>query len=229
MVDTSQQEKWNLEYESVHGVVTSTRTNPSGSVSEFLHYLESHEVPLEGQILDLGCGAGRNSIFLAQRSFQVTAIDFSANAIAKLEARASELGVREQITTAVGSIAARMPFDKSTFDFAVDVTTSNSLNLNEFNSLESELSRVLKPDGYFMSYVMADDDEYLGANPDLEGFTVIPESGLRDRAISENLLRSTYANWDILELKKMYKDDLLYGKTYKRALWWMVAKKRKTT
>ena len=36
-----------------------------------------------GRALDLACGEGRNSIWLAQRGWQVTGIDFSAEAIGK--------------------------------------------------------------------------------------------------------------------------------------------------
>jgi len=36
-----------------------------------------------GRALDLACGEGRNSIFLAQRGWEVTGVDFSGEAIAK--------------------------------------------------------------------------------------------------------------------------------------------------
>src|SRR5713226_2732872 len=43
--------------------------------------------------IDLGCGTGANAIFLAQRGFDVTGIDFASSAIAKARARAQAAGV----------------------------------------------------------------------------------------------------------------------------------------
>ena len=44
-----------------------------------------------GRALDLACGEGRNSVWLAQRGWQVTGVDFSAEAISKARALAAEV------------------------------------------------------------------------------------------------------------------------------------------
>ena len=44
-----------------------------------------------GRVLDLACGEGRNSVWLAQRGWQVTGVDFSAEAISKARALAAEV------------------------------------------------------------------------------------------------------------------------------------------
>ncbi|WFR58761.1 class I SAM-dependent methyltransferase [Anaerocolumna sp. AGMB13025] len=41
--------------------------------------------PKEGKILDLACGDGRNTIFLAELGYQVTAVDFSNIAVERLK------------------------------------------------------------------------------------------------------------------------------------------------
>jgi len=46
-----------------------------------------------GSALDLACGSGRNSIWLAQHAWKVTAVDASPAAIEMLRRRAGELGV----------------------------------------------------------------------------------------------------------------------------------------
>lgn len=43
--------------------------------------------------LDLGCGSGRNAIFLARRGFSVEAVDYSNAAIAWARERVVEAGV----------------------------------------------------------------------------------------------------------------------------------------
>lgn len=46
-----------------------------------------------GRALDLGCGEGRNAVWLAGRGWRVTGADFSAVALAKGRARAEAAGV----------------------------------------------------------------------------------------------------------------------------------------
>jgi SAM-dependent methyltransferase len=45
-----------------------------------------------GRVLDLGCGAGRNAVYLASRGFTVDAVDLSPVAIAWAEDRARQAG-----------------------------------------------------------------------------------------------------------------------------------------
>lgn len=50
--------------------------------------------PLDaGRALDLAAGAGRNALWLAQRGWQVTAVDFSGVGLERAAGRAAELGV----------------------------------------------------------------------------------------------------------------------------------------
>jgi cyclopropane fatty-acyl-phospholipid synthase-like methyltransferase len=46
-----------------------------------------------GTALDLGCGSGQNSIWLAQRGWRVHGVDIAANAIRRAEQAAAEAGV----------------------------------------------------------------------------------------------------------------------------------------
>ena len=46
-----------------------------------------------GRALDLGCGSGQNSIWLAQQGWQVRGIDIAGGAIERAEAAATEAGV----------------------------------------------------------------------------------------------------------------------------------------
>ena len=53
-----------------------------------------------GRALDLGCGAGPNSIYLAQHGYEVTGIDFTPGAIAMAEAAAQAAAVAPRFLTA---------------------------------------------------------------------------------------------------------------------------------
>lgn len=70
----SDQKKWNLRYQEDMG-----SSNPSELVQQY--YTLAHP----GRALDLACGNGRNSLFLAQKQFRVDAVDISDVAIQQLK------------------------------------------------------------------------------------------------------------------------------------------------
>ncbi|MBA3375708.1 MAG: class I SAM-dependent methyltransferase [Actinobacteria bacterium] len=59
---------------------------------------EAAELP-PGCALDLACGEGRHAVWLAQRGWRVTAVDFSEVAIGKARARAAREGVEVDFRT----------------------------------------------------------------------------------------------------------------------------------
>ncbi len=58
-----------------------------------VHLAEAAERLPPGRALDLACGAGRNAVWLAERGWAVTAVDFSPVAIASARALAARSGV----------------------------------------------------------------------------------------------------------------------------------------
>jgi tellurite methyltransferase len=48
-------------------------------------------LPQGGSVLDVGCGDGRNCVFMAEQGFNVDAFDISKNAISKIEGLCNEL------------------------------------------------------------------------------------------------------------------------------------------
>lgn len=67
----------------------STMGGPSVEIWEILPALRAG-----AKVLDLGCGEGRNALFLAQHDCEVTTVDRSPNAIAKVRRAADILQVR---------------------------------------------------------------------------------------------------------------------------------------
>jgi SAM-dependent methyltransferase len=56
--------------------------------------------------LDLACGEGRNALWLAERGWQVTALDFSAVAVGKGRRMADARGVSGRVAWVVGDVLA---------------------------------------------------------------------------------------------------------------------------
>ncbi|EQD66949.1 type 11 methyltransferase, partial [mine drainage metagenome] len=53
-----------------------------------------------GRAIDLGCGPGRNAIWLAERGFQVTGVDASAVGLRQARERAAAAGVHLDLVLA---------------------------------------------------------------------------------------------------------------------------------
>ena len=51
--------------------------------------IEDDHAPSPGKALDIGCGTGDNSIYLARHGWQVTGVDYVAKAVDKARAKAS--------------------------------------------------------------------------------------------------------------------------------------------
>jgi SAM-dependent methyltransferase len=61
---------------------------------ELRRYVEAGEFATDAGVrpraIELGCGTGTNAVYLAQQGFEVTAVDFATDAIARAERRAAE-------------------------------------------------------------------------------------------------------------------------------------------
>jgi SAM-dependent methyltransferase len=78
-----------------------------------------------GRALDLGCGTGANSVFLAQHGFDVTGVDFAPSALAKAARAAGAAGVRVDL---VEDDLTRLRHVSGPFDVLVDYGTLDDLS-----------------------------------------------------------------------------------------------------
>ena len=62
-----------------------------------------------GAALDLGCGAGGDTIWLARRGWRVTAVDISRTAVERLRARSHQLGLNDRVTGEHHDLARGLP------------------------------------------------------------------------------------------------------------------------
>ena len=88
---------WEARYGSAEGIW-------SGNVNQAL--ADSIADRTAGTALDLGAGEGGDSLWLAQRGWQVTAVDLSPTALARGEAAASRAGLGEAVTWIAADLEA---------------------------------------------------------------------------------------------------------------------------
>jgi len=90
----------------------------AGEAATFIdHLIERHRLSPGSRVLDLGCGSGRHSRYLASRGFDVTGLDLSAESLrqARLHEGPTIRFVRQDM---------RLPFRSCPFDHVVNLFTS---------------------------------------------------------------------------------------------------------
>ncbi len=92
-------------------------------------------------VLDLGCGTGRHTLWMAAAGASVTAIDFSEGMMEKARAKPGAKTVR----FLVHDLHERLPFPDRSFDRVVSGLVLE--HLHDMSPFFSEAHRVLKPGG----------------------------------------------------------------------------------
>ncbi len=102
------------------------------------------------RVLDLGCGAGLDSLILAQRlgpASSVTGVDFASPMLDRARSSAAQVPLRN--VHFCQAAAERLPFPDSTFDAAI---ANGIFNLNPARqAIFGELARTLRPGGRLYS------------------------------------------------------------------------------
>lgn len=104
-----------------------------------------------GRALDLGCGYGRASIYLAHLGWQVDGVDFVSQAITEAKSRAAQAGVADR-THFFHSPVTKLDFLQAPYDFALDVGCAHSFIEDELKAYHQELKRLLRPGGVYLLF-----------------------------------------------------------------------------
>jgi SAM-dependent methyltransferase len=124
-----------------------------------------------GRVLDVGCGAGTNSLFLARSGFRVSGVDLAPGAIEAARARAARRGL--SVDFQAGD-ALRLPYPPKSFEGLLDVGCFHTLPIPLRRTYSRELARVLRPGGrYILAWVGRESDQGFGPphRPSLEEAT----------------------------------------------------------
>jgi cyclopropane fatty-acyl-phospholipid synthase-like methyltransferase len=130
----------------------------------------ARELPA-GRLLDLGCGHGRASIYLAQRGWTATAIDFVPRAIEGARERAAQAGVLDRIDFQVASVL-ELDHLQGPYNLALDVGCFHVFEGEEQARYVANLRRLLPSGERFVLYSHLQAEE---PDPDDERSRPTPE------------------------------------------------------
>ena len=136
-----------------------------------------------GKTLDLGCGVGRNALYLNLKGFDVTAWDKNAESIA----RVNELITLEGLTNISAQVNDLNSLEFSgNYDFILSTVVFMFLNRESIPSLIESMQAATKAGGYNLIVAAMDTTDYPCPLP--FSFT-----------FKEGELKSYYQHWDILK------------------------------
>ncbi len=141
-----------------------------------------------GKTLDLGCGNGRNSLYLAANGFDVTAWDKNAASIDNIESIKAKEGIAN-LRTAIKDLNS-LRFDGE-YDFILSTVVLMFLQAETIPSLIDNMQRCTKPGGYNLIVAAMDTEDY----PCNVGFPFAFKTGE---------LSGYYAGWEQLK----YNEDV---------------------
>jgi cyclopropane fatty-acyl-phospholipid synthase-like methyltransferase len=133
------------------------------SPPELMRFIEDNP---SGRALDIGCGTGTNAITLAERGWQVTGLDFSAQAIARARRKVRNKGLPVEFIQ--GDVNAFNDLD-GPYDLCLDIGCYHSLSLGSQAAYAEHLGHLIPPGGTYLMYsFLRMKDEDLSAWPSEE-------------------------------------------------------------
>ena len=100
------------------------------------------------KIIELGAGLGRDTIFFAQNSIHVNALDYSSSGIKAINKKTEKQSLSNFISTKIFDVRKKLPFEDSSIEACFShMLYCMALTSIELENLNNEICRVLKPNG----------------------------------------------------------------------------------
>ena len=118
---------------------------PSISAKKALNFFKEKKI---NNIIELGAGLGRDSIFFAKNNLKIQALDYSSSGIKIINHKIKKDNLSNYISTKLFDVREKLPFQ----DNSVDACYSHmlycmALTIADLQKLNNEIHRILKPNG----------------------------------------------------------------------------------
>jgi len=108
-----------------------------------------------GRALDLGCGYGRATIYLASLGWDVDGVDFIPAAITGAALRARDAGIYARFHLCQ---VTDLDFMAGAYDLAIDVGCCHNLGNEDLQKYHDHLRRLIRPNGEFLLFARLKED-----------------------------------------------------------------------
>jgi len=108
------------------------------------------------KFLEMGCGAGPNLVWLADKGIEVSGVDIASNALALARQSLERAGRADRIGQLVEASVTKTPFPSGSFDGIIESCVFQHLDRKGRAEAFAEVGRLLKKGGVFVGNMLAD-------------------------------------------------------------------------
>lgn len=166
-------------------------------------------------VLDLGCGPGRHSLYMASKGLEVVGLDVSETALSYLAGQMAKASTDKIVI--VKHEMSSLPFLEGYFDAVVSTNVIHHGTIREIEKTISEIFRVLKSRGSALVTMASTGDYKFGNGTRLEENTFVcaegDERGLTHHFFTRNELESCLKGFQI----DLLEEELIHVENGNRA------------
>jgi cyclopropane fatty-acyl-phospholipid synthase-like methyltransferase len=152
-----------------------------------------------GRVVDLGCGTGDNSCYLASRGHPVRGLDLAPTAIARAREKARDRGLRAEFRIA-DALALGVP--RPRFDTAIDCGLFHTFSDDDRPRYAASVRRMLRPGGRMFVLCFCEREPNWGG----------------PRRVTQSEIRAAFAvGWSVRDLREdrfATKSDAIEGRAW---------------
>ena len=118
---------------------------PSISAKKALNFFKEKKI---NNIIELGAGLGRDSIFFAKNNLKIQALDYSSSGIEIINHKIKRDNLSNYISTKLFDVREKLPFKDNSIDACYShMLYCMALTISDLQKLNNEIHRILKPNG----------------------------------------------------------------------------------
>ena len=183
-----------------------------------VRFLSRYDVK-PGKVIDIGAGEGRNTFYLAEKGFQVTAIEPSVIGAREILSQAQSFS---QDIYVINDVYLTQTLTEIDFDIIVAVTSLDHMIYDDVIQSVLDIKQRLKKGGYVFAVVFTEDDP--GNRNDVKNASDCANQ--IKHYFRQNELKKLFSDFEILEYKETETVDESHGKPHKHNKATLVAKKQ---
>lgn len=190
----AQQDHWHATFAQKPAMFGTEPSQPARAALDLFAREGVHNV------LELGAGQGRDTVFFAAQGLRVHAVDYTASAVDQIRWAAQSAGTEDRVQVTQHDIRERLPFADGSFDacyshmlFCMALTTA------ELERLAGEVRLILRPGGLHVYTVRTIEDPHYRAGID-RGDDMFEVGGFVVHFFAPSLIERLAAGYELLDV-----------------------------